>query len=126
MTSLLDGLLADSAMVRLRAVLEDRPDAVLSLTAPDLTVLWAATRGAEGVYKRGPAEYEGASTRDFVHPDDLGRWEAAMKHALSGAATGFDGRALDSEGGWVHVRSYLWPTRGRDAVVSITVVAEEE
>ena len=69
-TDRLDGLLADSAMVRLRAVLEDRPDAVLSLTAPDLTVLWAATRGAEGVYERDPSQYEGASTWDFVHPDD--------------------------------------------------------
>ena len=122
MSGQLDGLLTDSAMVRLRAVLEDRPDALLSLTAPDLTVLWAATRGAEGLYERGPAEFEGASTREFVHPDDLGRWEAAVEHALSGAATGFQGRAMHRDGRWVPVRSYLWATRHRDAVVSITVV----
>lgn len=120
----LDGLLSNDVMVRLRAILEDRSDAVLSLTAPDLTVLWAAERGAEEIYRRTPEEYEGASTRDFVHPRDLERWEKSVTHALTGAATGFEGRALAGTGEWVRVRSYLWPTWDRDAVVGITVAAD--
>lgn len=121
MAGLLDRLLAEDAMVRLRELLEDRPDAVLSLTAPDLTSLWAAERGAEGVYRRQPTEYEGASTRDFVHPEDLPRWEACIARALAGDSARFDGRALVGHEQWILVRTYLWPTMNRDAVVSITV-----
>lgn len=117
----LEDLLSDAALVRLRAVLEERTDAILTLMRPDMTVAWATEPGATHVFRRDSSQYEGRSSREFVHPQDLPSFQRAFDEALAGGTSQWEGRAIDADGAWVIIRVIFWPVRQGRAVVTVTV-----
>lgn len=117
----LEMLLSEAALVRLRASLGERDDAVVALVGSDLVNLWATPVGAAAVYRRGPDDYVGRSTLRFLPSEDRSRFRQAVSRALAGRTVRYDGRASRGDGGWIEVRSVLWPTIDRDAVVIVSV-----
>jgi hypothetical protein len=116
----LERLLSRAEVERLRGILEDRDDAVLSLAAEDMTLLWANRPGSQGVFGRAQEQYEGKDARSFIHADDVREWERGFTRALDGATVRWEGRALAESGVWVGVRSLMWRTQSGTEILAVT------
>jgi hypothetical protein len=119
-TDELDQLLSRAEVERLRGILEERDDAVLSLAADDMTLLWASRPGAQGVFGRAEEQYQGKDARSFVHPDDVREWARGFRRALAGATVRWEGRALAESGRWVTVCSIMWRTQSGTEILAVT------
>jgi transcriptional regulator of aromatic amino acid metabolism len=119
-TEELDQLLSRAEVGRLRSILEGRDDAVLSLAADDMTLLWANRPGAQGVFGRAEEQYQGKDARSFVHTDDVRDWERGFRRALDGATVRWEGRALAESGTWMPVRSIMWRTQSGTEILAVT------
>jgi hypothetical protein len=118
----LEQLLSRAELERLRGILEDRDDAVLSLVSGAAEMLWASRAGASTVFRRPElAEYRGKSALEFVHPDDQDTYVSALGVAQAGGTASWEGQALDGTGGWVRVRTIMWRTQNGTETVMVTV-----
>jgi hypothetical protein len=118
----LQQLLSRAELERLRGILEDRDDAVLSLVSGAAEVLWASRSGASTVFGRPElAEYRGQSALQYVHPDDQDTYVTAFGVAQAGGTPSWEGQALDGKGGWVRVRTIMWRTQNGTETVMVTV-----
>jgi hypothetical protein len=118
----LDELLSRAEMERLRGILEDREDAVLSLMSDAGEILWASAPGSASVFRRERREdYLGHLSSSFIHPDDVEAFERALALARAGGTARWEGRALDAEQRWRPVRSIMWRTHSGTELVAVTV-----
>ena len=120
--SALTDMLGIDAVRRVRALLAERPDAVVILGDTDGRLLWASAPGSEGLFGRRPESFQGDTRFDYVHPDDVGRARRAFARALEGETVRYQVRALTAGGAWRRVTSVTWCVdgpRGR-GVVTIT------
>lgn len=118
----LDAALDGAMMQRLRAVLAEQPDAVVSLHGRDHALVWADEEQARAVYGRARDDYQGREPDQFMPEPDASRFAAALDDALAGSTVEFRGRAFRGDGIEVAVRTVLWPTPGGDHVVAVSVV----
>jgi hypothetical protein len=118
----LEALLSKAEVERLRGVLEDREDAVLSLVSEDLCILWATRPGALGMFGREQDTYQGVDARRFLHPDEVPEWERAMARAFAGATVRWEGRALAEDGVWLRVCSLMWRTQAGNEILAVTLL----
>jgi PAS domain-containing protein len=88
----LEGLLSRAEVRRLRAVLDERDDALLSLNDATGHVLWATVPGALGIFGRELEQFRGQHASAFLHPDDQRAWERAFARACAGATVEWEGR----------------------------------
>jgi hypothetical protein len=116
----LEGLLSRAEVRRLRAVLDEREDTVLSLNDAAGHVLWATAPGARGVFGRHDEQYRGIHASAFLHPDDLRGWERAFARARGGATVEWEGRVSTGTGGYVAVRVLMWRTQSGEEILSVT------
>lgn len=122
----LERFLSRAEVQRLRGLLEDRSDAIVSLLDAEARVLWATAPGSSGMFGRiDDTDYRGQRALDFVHPDDRHAYARVFASASEGSTVRWRGRAFDSHGRWVPVLSMMWRIQGGDAVISVTVPAEE-
>jgi hypothetical protein len=120
----LQQLLSRAELERLRGILEDRDDAVLSLVDDAGEVLWASGPGASKVFSRSElAEYRGQRAQEYVHPDDQATYASAFKIAQAGGTARWEGQALDGTGAWIRVRTIMWRTQNGTETVMVTVPA---
>jgi hypothetical protein len=119
-TDELERLLSRAEVERLRGILEERDDAVLSLVADDMTLLWANRPGSQGVFGRAEEQYQGKDARSFIHADDVREWERGFRRAFDGATVRWEGRALAESGAWVTVRTIMWRTQSGAEILSVT------
>jgi PAS domain S-box-containing protein len=113
-------LLSRAEVERLRGILEERDDAVLSLAAEDMTLLWANRPGSQGVFGRAEEQFQGKDARSFIHTDDVREYERGFQRALEGATVRWEGRALTESGDWVGVRSLMWRTQSGTEILAVT------
>jgi PAS domain S-box-containing protein len=118
-------LLSRAEVERLRSILEDREDVVLSLADADFTILWATRPGSKELFGRDDEQYRGLDARQFIHPSDLADWHRAFARALAGATVRWEGRVLREDGEWVRISNLMWRTHTGGAVIGVTRPAEE-
>ena len=120
--SALTDMLATDAVRRVRAVLAERPDAIVTLGDTAGHLLWASAPGTEGLFGRAPESIQGNTRFDYVHPDDVGRARRAFTRALEGETVRYQLRARTADGAWRHVTSVSWCVDGPwgQGVVTIT------
>jgi hypothetical protein len=121
----LDQLLSSTLLSRLQELVAEEPDAVVSLIDDQLRLVWADDAGALATYARQPGDYEGELATSFVDPLQVPTFEAAVRTALAGETSRFEGRASAGDGTWRQVASVMWPTVDRRHVVTVSVVTEE-
>jgi hypothetical protein len=114
-------VLSVASLGRLRELIEGRPDAVLSLIGPDLTLLWASRPGSNGLYGREPDEVEGLHIRHLVITSQGDELVATLQRAFRGETAAIDVDAPDAAGIPVPVRVVAWPTQHDDTVLAITL-----
>jgi PAS domain-containing protein len=115
-------LLLRAEVERLRGILEEREDAVLSLTNAAGEILWASSPGSSSLFRReAQEEFRGHHAAVFVHPGDLRSFDRALEMARAGRTASWEGRALDGEQRWRRVRSIMWRTQNSTELVSVTV-----
>jgi transcriptional regulator of aromatic amino acid metabolism len=117
-------LLSRAEVERLRSILEDREDVVLSLTDENHTILWATRHGSKELFGRDDAAYRGLDASQFVHPSDLADWHRAFARALAGATVRWEGRVLREGGEWVRISNLMWRTHTGGAVIGVTRPAD--
>jgi hypothetical protein len=117
----LDEVLSHDELRRLRAVLEHRRDALLSLLSPAMEILWASASGAAALFQRADGDFEGKPATGFVHPEDRDAYEHAVAGALTGVTTRWEGRARSADGSWVVMRCIFWMAQRSGALVNVSV-----
>lgn len=116
----LDDVLSDQALARLRRLLAERDDVILSLISADHRLVWATEPGSRMLFGRAPREVVGVAARDLVIPDDAPVLERSLAAALAGETASCRVRATDASGNPHGVRLVIWPTRDRDHALVIT------
>jgi hypothetical protein len=116
----LEALLSKAEVTRLRRILDERDDALLSLNDAAGHVLWATAPGARGVFGRDDDQYRGLHASAFLHPADLPGWERAFAEARRGATVEWEGRVSTADDGYVLVRVLMWRTQSGDEILSVT------
>lgn len=121
----LDDLLDDEGVRRVRELLADRPDAVVSLLDADGRMLWLSEPGSRGMFGRTPDAVEGQTALDYIHPDDRHRTRDHYAKALAGDTVRWSARALDAEGRWRAVTTVAWGV-GPDVMVAISTASVDD
>jgi PAS domain S-box-containing protein len=121
----LDDLLSKAEVERLRDVLEDRDDAVLSLADEGYAILWATRPGSRGMFGREDEQYQGMDAREFIHPAEVPDWERAFARALAGETVRWEGNVLRGDGSWLRVASVMWRTQASREVLGVTRPIDE-
>jgi PAS domain S-box-containing protein len=120
----LDELVTSSSIDRLREIVRDREDAVVSLLDPDLNLVWVSRPGARAIFGHDPMPFEGRSSFEFIHPDDAERAREALTRAANGETTDYRSRAkAPGENDWIPLRTVCWAVDGPGAGTDIRVVA---
>lgn len=117
-----EGLLSAVAFRHLQALMEEREDVMVALLDEELTTTWALPRRTGAVLGRTSAEDRPIDLRRCIAEKDRARFEAAAALALRGESVEFLGAAAPSEGPDLLVRTIMWPTNDRSAVVSATTI----
>jgi len=120
-----EALLSAVAFRHLAALLEEREDVMVALLDDELRTSWALPRGTGDVFGRSAAEQEPIDLRGSIAEKDRARFEAAVALALRGESVEFLGATSPSGHRALMVRTILWPTNDRSAVVSATMLEGE-
>lgn len=120
-----EALLSAVAFRHLEALLEERADVMVALLDAELRTSWALPRGTGDVFDRSAEEDEPIDLRGSIAEKDRARFEAAAALALRGESVEFLGATSSADGPALLVRTILWPTNDRSAVVSATTIEGE-
>ncbi len=121
----MEALLSAVAFRHLDALLGEREDVMVALLDTELRTNWSLPRGTGEVFDRSAAGEEPLDLRGSIAEKDRARFEAAVALALRGESVEFLGAAIPSEGRALLVRTIMWPTNDRSAVVSATTIEGE-
>lgn len=109
-------------VARLRDLLDDRPDAIVTVTRPDGRLLWGSRAGSEELFQRRPAEYVDHQIWPYIHPDDRDEVAGALRLATLGETATATSRAAVADGRWRRVRTVTWRSSlGTDEEVLVHV-----
>lgn len=120
-----EALLSAVAFRHLEALLEERTDVMVALLDAELRTSWALPRGTGDVFGRSAGGDEAIDLRGSIAEKDRARFEAAASLALRGESVEFLGATSPVHGPALLVRTILWPTNDRSAVVSATTIEGE-
>lgn len=110
---------------RLREVLAERQDVVVTVGDMDGCLLWGSRAGSETMFRRLPEAYLGRSRFDYIHPGDVAHVRRLFAQAVDGETSQYTCRAVTAEGDWRLITSLLWRADGPSGpvMVAITVPA---
>lgn len=117
-------LLLAADVARLRDLLDDRPDAIVTVTRPDGRLLWGSRAGSEDLFQRRPTEYVDREIWPYIHPDDRDEVAGALRLATLGETATATSRAVVADGHWRWVRTVTWRSNlgtGEMVLVHLTV-----
>lgn len=128
MSRRIDAALETPSVRRLRELMEDRSDALVSLATQDGELLWASELGSKRVFGRDLDDFTGTSRFDYIHPDDLPSHRKQHERALRGDTVRATVRAATADGDWTRVTVLMWQvtTELGPLVLSLTVAASAE
>lgn len=117
-----EGLLSAVAFRHLQALLEERQDVMVALLDDELRTTWSLPRSTGALLGRATGGDGPIDLRRCIAEKDRARFEAAAALALRGESVEFLGATAPADGRALLVRSIMWPTNDRSAVVSATTV----
>lgn len=117
-------LLSSTMLTRIQALIAEEPDAVVSILDADYRIVWADEASALEVYGRKQSDYTGQPAASFVDPARVPSFLAAVRAALAGDTSRFDGRARASDGTWRTTQNLMWPTVDGRHVVNISITSD--
>ncbi|MFO7776910.1 MAG: hypothetical protein R6V28_01005 [Nitriliruptoraceae bacterium] len=117
-----EALLSAVAFRHLAALLGEREDVMVALLDEELRTSWALPRGTSDVFGRAVADEAPIDLRGSIAEKDRARFEAAAALALRGESVEFLGATSPIDDRALMVRTILWPTNDRSAVVSATMI----
>lgn len=119
----IDTVLEVPTVRRLREVVGRRQDAVVALGTTDGALVWVSRPGAEWVFGRSPADVEGTSRFDYIHPLDLAAYRRKHDLAVQGKTVRYSVRASTADGDWQRVNALMWlvHTEAEPLLVSVSV-----
>lgn len=119
----IEEVLGIAAVRRIRELLEERPDAVVTVSDPSGEIVWASELGSRELFGREVAEVEGRSRFDYVHPHDAASVQRAYEQAVQGETVQYAFRAAVSDGEWKPVSTVAWSVMGPSGplIVAVTV-----
>lgn len=120
-----EALLSAVAFRHLAALLEEREDVMVALLDEELRTSWALPRGTGDVFGRSVEGGESTDLRGSIAQKDRARFEAAAALALRGESVEFLGATSPIGDRALMVRTIMWPTNDRSAVVSATMIEGE-
>lgn len=121
----LTDVLDEASVRRIRDLLQDRDDAIVTIADPDGHFLWVSEPGSLGMFGRRPDEVDGTRF-DYMHPEDRSRARHQQRLAMHGATVRYTVRGMAADGGWRTVTSVAWTVGGPwgTAIVVITTPAD--
>ena len=124
----LDELLDDAVVRRVRQLVADRQDVIVTLGDEAGRFRWASEPGSRHLFGRTPADVEGHTRFDYVHPDDEARVRRQHARALQGETVSYTIRARAADDGWVAITSVAWAVRAPwgQAILTITTADDPE
>lgn len=122
----LDEVLARPEVRRLRELLAERPDVVVTVTDGDGRLLWGSRAGSLSMFGRTPSSFEGRDVYAYIHPDDLAQVRRSRRRAMDGETANYTARGRAEDGSWRRVTLLTWRTDGPSgpALVSIALPAD--
>jgi hypothetical protein len=120
-----EALLSAVAFRHLDALLEEREDVMVALLDAELRTRWSLPRGTGDVFRRWSVGSGLIDLHGAVAEKDRARFEAAVSLALRGESVEFLGVTSPADGRALMVRTIMWPTNDRSAVVSATTIEGE-
>lgn len=120
-----ESLLSAVAFRHLETLIEERTDVMVALLDAELRTSWALPRGTGDAFGRSAADENGIDLRGSIAEKDRARFEAAAALALRGESVEFLGATAPADGPALLVRTIMWPTNDRTAVVSATTIEGE-
>ena len=106
---------------RLRGVLAERADVVVTIGDVDGCLLWGSRQGSEQLFHRLPEAYYGHNRFDYVHPSDVAHARRLFAQAVDGETAQYTVRARNAEGDWRLITSLTWRADGPSGSVMVTV-----
>ncbi len=124
----IEDVLGMASVREVRRLLEEMPDAVVTVGDPDGRIRWVSRRGTQASFGRDPSEITGQNRFDYVHPDDRARARRAHGRAATGDTVQYAFRAEAADGTWVPAVTVAWSEMvDRDrVVVSITAITPSD
>ena len=121
----LEDVLDEGSVRRIRDLLQDRDDAIVTIADPDGHFLWVSAPGSLGVFGRRPEEVSGTRF-DYTHPEDRARLRRQLRLAMLVDTARYTVRGAAADGDWRTVTSVTWAVEGPwgTALVSITTPAD--
>ena len=117
----LDEVLARPEIRRLREILAERPDVVVTVSAVDGRLLWGSRTGSLNIFGRTPSSFEGRDVYAYVHPDDLATVQHSFRMAADGETANYTARGHTEDGGWRRVALLTWRTDGPSGHALVTI-----
>lgn len=113
---------------RLRELMEDRTDTLVSLATQDGELLWASESGSKHVFGRDLDDFQGTNRFDYIHPDDLPQHVKHLERALQDETVRDTVRAKTADGGWKRTTALMWlvHTEQGPLVLTVTVPGSAE
>jgi PAS domain-containing protein len=118
--------LAAADVARLRDLLDDRPDAIVTITRSDGRLLWGSRAGSEELFHRRPTDYVDREIWPYIHPDDRDEVAVAVSPSVASRRAPATIRAVAADGHWRRVRTVTWRSSlgtGEVVLVHVTVPA---
>lgn len=121
----LTDVLDEASVRRIRDLLQDRDDAIVTIADPDGHFLWVSEPGSLGMFGRRPHEVSGTRF-DYTHPEDRSRLRRQLRLAMLGDTVRYTVRGAAADGDWRTVMSVAWAVEGPwgTAIVAITTPAD--
>ena len=117
----LHDLLDNPTIRRLRSMLGDRDDVVVTVSDTAGLFLWGTAAGSRGMFDRSPEDYVGVDRFSYLHPEDVDRCRRRFASAVAGDTVSYTARARAEDGSWRTVAVLEWPTDGPAGPVVLTV-----
>lgn len=117
----LDEMLARREILRLREILAERADVIVTISDPEGRLLWGSRTGSLRMFGRSPSSFEGHDQYAYIHPEDVAHVQRHFVRAMSGETVSYTARALAEDGSWRRVMSVTWRTDGPSGPALVTI-----
>lgn len=117
-----------ASVERVRTMLGDRPDAIVTVVDPEGRMLFGSEPGSVEMFGRTPDMYEDTFVWDYIHESDASHVRRQYDRALEGEAVRYTVRAIAADGSWHPVTCVSWSVDGPlgRVLVIITTPAHED
>lgn len=117
----LEEVLSRPEIRRLREILAERADVVVTVSEPEGRLLWGSQTGSLSMFGRAPSSFEGQSVYAYVHPDDVAHVRRSFQRAMEDDTANYAARGRAEDGSWRRVILLTWRTDGPSGPALVTI-----